>query len=68
MAGERKVCVDLDKLEKALIVYDTATDTLYVNISDEEADEVIMLENGVVVRLRGSDIVGLSIHNVSEKT
>lgn len=50
--NERKVSIDLDKLGQAFIVYDGATDTLHITLSDEEADEVVLLENGVIVQLK----------------
>lgn len=63
---QKKIELDLDKLEKALIIYDRATDTLHINLSDEEADEIILLENGVIVRVKGELLVGLSVQNISK--
>ncbi len=62
--NERKVSIDLDKLGQAFIVYDGATDTLHITLSDEEADEVVLLENGVIVQLKKGSIIGFSIPNV----
>lgn len=63
--NERKVSIDLDKLGQAFIVYDGATDTLHITLSDEEADEVVLLENGVIVQLKKGSIIGFSIPNVT---
>lgn len=66
--AERKrvlVQLDLQKLENATIIYDETTDTLYVNMDEEEADEVIMLENNVIVRIKRDTVIGLSIQGVT---
>lgn len=62
---QKKFELDLDKLEKALIIYDRATDTLHITLSDEEADEVMLLENGIIVRTRGGLLIGISVQNIS---
>lgn len=63
---QKKFELDLDKLEKALVIYDHATDTLHISLSDEEADEVMLLENGIIVRARGGLLIGISVQNVSK--
>lgn len=57
--------IEVEKLEKASIIYDNSTDTLHINLSEEEADEVILLENGVIVRIKGGILIGLSIQGIS---
>jgi len=59
--------VDLDELEKAFVQYDEASDTLYINLSDEEPDETVLLENDIVVRIRNGRIIGLTILNLSRR-
>lgn len=62
--SEKKASIDLNKLGQAFIVYDGATDTLHVTLSDEEADEVVLLENGVIVQLKKGAVIGFSLPNV----
>lgn len=62
---QRKIEVELDKLEKALIVYDRSTDTLHINLSDEDADEVVLFENGIIVRIKSRTLIGLSIQGMT---
>lgn len=59
--------MDLDELEKAFVQYDEASDTLYINLSDEEPDETVLLENDIVVRIRNGRIIGLTILNLSRR-
>lgn len=61
---EKKALIDLIKLGQAMIVYDEMTDTLHINLVDDEADEVLMLENGVIVRLKEGFVIGFSIPNI----
>jgi len=56
--GNRKVLLDIDMLEKATIVYDSTTDTLHINLSEEEAEEVTLLENNIIVRIKDGKLVG----------
>jgi len=63
--GNRKVLLDIDMLEKATIVYDSTTDTLHINLSEEEAEEVTLLENNIIVRIKDGKLVGLSIQSVT---
>ncbi len=64
---KRVYTVDLDELEKAFVQYDEASDTLYINLSDEEPDETVLLENDIVVRIRNGRIIGLTILNLSRR-
>jgi uncharacterized protein YuzE len=61
----RIVVVDIAMLENATIVYDQVTDTLHISLSKEEAEEVILLENGVIVKIRDGKLVGLSVQGIS---
>ncbi|MEM2389253.1 MAG: hypothetical protein QW215_03325, partial [Ignisphaera sp.] len=47
----RRVTLDLMELEKATVIYDNITNSLHIVISDEEADEILLLENNIVVKL-----------------
>lgn len=64
--AQKKLELDLGKLEKAVIIYDRTTDTLHISLSDEEADEILLLENGVIVRIKEGILVGLSVQNISK--
>ncbi|MEM1526757.1 MAG: DUF2283 domain-containing protein [Ignisphaera sp.] len=64
----KKVVVDLGKLEKAIVIYDQLTDTLHINLADEEAEETLLLENGIIVRIKNGSLVGLSIQGVSKQS
>ena len=65
--GIRRVWIDISDLEKAFIQYDEASDTLYINLSDEEADEVLMLENNIVIRIKEGRLIGLTILELSRR-
>lgn len=64
----KKVVVDLSKLEKAIVIYDQLTDTLHINLTDEEAEETLLLENGIIVRIKNGSLVGLSIQGISKQS
>jgi len=56
--------VDLKRLSKANFIYDDASDTLHIQISNEEPDETVMLENDIIVRLKSGLIVELAITGI----
>jgi len=56
--------VDLKRLAKASFIYDDASDTLHIQISNEEPDETVMLENDIIVRLKSGLIVELAITGI----
>jgi uncharacterized protein YuzE len=60
------ITLNLAMLEKATIVYDQLTDTLHINLSEEEAEETILLENGIVVRVKNDKLIGLSVQSISK--
>lgn len=60
----KNVIIDLSKLEKAIIIYDQLTDTLHINLVDEEAEETLLLENGIIVKIRNGSLIGLSIQGI----
>jgi len=57
----RELVVYLDELENAFIRYDELSDTLYLNLSNEEADETLLLENNIIVHVKNNRIVSLTI-------
>ncbi|NOZ31279.1 MAG: DUF2283 domain-containing protein [Crenarchaeota archaeon] len=54
-------------LTKMWIEYDKQNDILYLIFGDEEPDESIMLENDIVLSLKGDKLVGISIYNFSRR-
>ncbi|HID80636.1 MAG TPA: DUF2283 domain-containing protein [Ignisphaera sp.] len=59
--ARRQLVVYLDELEHAFIRYDEISDTLYINLSNEEADETLLLENNIIVHVKNNRIIGLTI-------
>ncbi len=57
----------LPRLDKMWIEYDKQNDILYITFSDEEPDESIMLEDDIIVTLRGDTVLGISIYNFSRR-
>lgn len=64
----RGIGVDINALGNAMIIYDPTTDTLHINITDEEADEVILLENGIIVRIKNGMLIGITVQNITRST
>ncbi|MEM2262478.1 MAG: DUF2283 domain-containing protein, partial [Ignisphaera sp.] len=60
----RRVTLDLMELEKATVIYDNITNSLHIVISDEEADEILLLENNIVVKLSQGRVISLTIQDV----
>lgn len=50
------------------IEYDRQNDILYISFGREEADESIMLDEDIVVLIRGETLVGIVINNFSQRT
>ncbi len=65
--NRKKLVLYLDELERAFVQYDESSDTLYINLSDEEADEVLLLENNIVVRVKGGRVIGLTVLELSRR-
>jgi uncharacterized protein YuzE len=57
---------DVDKL---WLEYDIRNDILYINFGYdiEDADEELLLENDVVVRVKNNRVVGITIFNFSSR-
>ncbi|MCE4619720.1 MAG: DUF2283 domain-containing protein [Desulfurococcales archaeon] len=54
-------------LRKMWIEYDKQNDILYIVFGDEEPDESMMLDDDIIVSLKGDKLVGISIYNFSKK-
>jgi len=67
-ARRKSFCIE--DVEKIWIEYDRQSDILYIHFGDidEEADEAILTENDIVVRVRGNKILTMSIMDFSRKT
>ncbi len=65
MRRARRVVVE--DLEKLWIEYDKHNDILYINFGLEDADESIMLDNDVIIRLREGKLVGIVINEFSKR-
>ena len=54
-------------IEKTKLKYDTENDVLYINFDPpQEADDSDITDEGVIIRLRGNRIVGLTILNAAK--
>ncbi|MCE4617723.1 MAG: DUF2283 domain-containing protein [Desulfurococcales archaeon] len=56
-------------IERIWFEYDKQNDILYINFGYdlEEADESILTENDIVVRIKEGRIVGLTVFNFSQR-
>jgi len=55
-------------LKKFWLDYDNEADVLYINYQKpQQATDSEMLENGVLVRYRGDEVVGLTILDASKR-
>ena len=66
-ALERIENLRVASLRELWIEYDKQNDILYINFGREEPDESIMLDDDVIVSIRGDRIVGISIYNFSRR-
>jgi uncharacterized protein YuzE len=59
----------IKKLDDIWIDYDRSADTLYINFGDEveEADEAILVGEDIIVRIKNSEIVSITINNFSKR-
>jgi uncharacterized protein YuzE len=60
----RLIVEDIDKL---WIEYDKQNDILYINFGTEEADESVMIDDDVIVRMREGKLVGIVVNNFSKR-
>ncbi|MCE4625157.1 MAG: DUF2283 domain-containing protein [Desulfurococcales archaeon] len=61
--GELKI----GDLRELWIEYDKQTDTLYINFGREEPDESIMVEDDVIVNIKGDKVVGIVVMEFSRR-
>lgn len=57
----------ISDLRKLWIEYDKQNDILYFVFSDEEPDESIMIEDDIIVSLKGDRLVSISVYNFSKR-
>ncbi|MEB3851613.1 MAG: DUF2283 domain-containing protein [Desulfurococcales archaeon] len=62
--ARRVVVEDIDKL---WIEYDKHNDILYINFGLQDADESIMVDDDIIVRLREGKLVGIVVSEFSKK-
>jgi len=50
-------------IEKIRIEYDKQSDTLYIHFTDpsEEAEEAILVGDNIVVRIKGDEVLGITV-------
>lgn len=66
-AREKLGNLKVGDLRKLWIEYDKQNDILYIVLGDEEPDESMMLDEDIIVSLKGDKLVGLSIYNFSKR-
>ncbi|MCI4397152.1 MAG: DUF2283 domain-containing protein [Thermoprotei archaeon] len=66
-AEEKKI--PIGDLKNIWFEYDSRNDILYINFGYdiEEADEEILLENDIVVRIKKGNIIGMTVFDFSKK-
>jgi len=64
----RRVEIDLDELENAVIKYSDIEDALYIVLSDEEEDEMLLLSNDIVLKLRNGRVISITVRGVKERS
>jgi len=47
--------------------YDKQSDTLYIGFGQEEAEESVLLSNGVILNYSGDKLVSIVIQGLSER-
>ncbi len=66
-ALERIENLRVASLRELWVEYDKQNDILYINFGREEPDESIMIDDDIIVSVRGDRIVGISIYNFSRR-
>jgi uncharacterized protein YuzE len=58
----------VEDVERISVEYDPGSDTLYIHFGeDEDADEVLMTESGVIVRIKNGKLIGMVVTEFSLK-
>lgn len=67
MSNEERKMFTIGDIDKLWFEYDNRNDILYINFGYdiEDADEELLLENDVVVRVKNNRVVGITIFNFS---
>jgi len=68
ISEKRDLVISLDDIEKAIVLYDESLDTLYIEVPQTDAEEAILLENDIGIRIKGNRVVGIIVYNVSKRT
>jgi len=59
----------IEDIEKIYLEYDKQSDVLYIHFGEEEeADEAIMTENDIIIRIKGDKILGITVMDFTHKT
>jgi len=66
---ERSLIVRLQNLDNIWFEYDRQNDILYINFGKdvEEADESILTESNIVVRIRRGEVISLTIFDFMKR-
>ncbi len=66
-ALEKLENLSVGDIRKMWIEYDKQNDILYIVFGDDEPDESMMLDEDIVISLKGRRLVGISIYNFTRK-
>lgn len=69
MSEERVEELRIGDIHNIWIEYDKQTDILYINFGTdiEDADESVMVDDDIIVRIKNGRVVSITIMNFSEK-
>ena len=54
-------------LRRLWVEYDRQNDILYINFGLEEAEESVMVDDDIVVGIKGDRVIGITIFNFSRR-
>ncbi len=68
--NEAKKKYYIDDVEKIVFEYDKQSDILYIHFADpsEDAEEALMTENEIIIRIKGERILSMTILDFSKKS
>lgn len=60
----------IEDVEKIVFEYDKQSDILYIHFTDpsEDAEEALMTENEIIIRIKGERILSMTILDFSKKS
>lgn len=69
MSEESREELKIGDIHNIWLEYDKQTDILYINFGTdiEEADESVMVDDDIIVRIKDGRVVSITIMNFSEK-